>query len=96
MLGWRRGKLVRVWRGEDGRLMQQVSPAAVLILLALFAVRFVVLHLAGGDPTGDRPVRWAITLTDLLLGIAVGMVIFTRVEVFVRARALRRTGAGLG
>ncbi|HEX5258217.1 MAG TPA: CcdC protein domain-containing protein, partial [Sphingomicrobium sp.] len=39
MLGWHRGKLIRIERNDDGELRQQASPLAMLLLVALIVLK---------------------------------------------------------
>lgn len=90
-LGWRRGKLNSIYHEPDGRLMHRVSPLAVLLLLGLMILRFIILRGLGGDPAQPHPVMAAVIATDALMGLAVGTVVFTRVEMYLRAKALLRS-----
>lgn len=89
-LGWRRGKMIRIWRDDStGEPMQQASPAAMAFLLGVIAVRYMVrayFRVSPGDGGAMDP--RALIATDALLTFAIGLVIATRAELFLRARRL--------
>jgi hypothetical protein len=91
-LGWHRGKMMalRIDR-ETGILWQTPSFASFLLIVAVIALRLVVKDVFGGDPTRPGFAHWAVALTDLLMGVAVGVIVFTRVELLLRARKLVRS-----
>lgn len=83
-LGWWRGKLMRVAVDpETHELSQTVSPAALLFIVALIAVRMgsraMAVEMAGPGSTG------LMAATDILMAFALGFIAFQRVEIFVRA-----------
>lgn len=82
--GWHRGKTMRIEVDPVTRtLSQKGSMAAVLVLLALFAVRFGMeaeshaLHL-----------KAAYIVTDALAAFALGLFSVMRVEMYLRAKRL--------
>lgn len=86
-LGWWRGKLMRVAVDpETHELSQTVSPAALLFIVALIAIRMgsraMAAQVAGPGPTG------LMAATDILLAFALGFIAFQRIEVFLRARRM--------
>jgi hypothetical protein len=88
VLGWHRGKLIRIERNaETGRLMQRASPLAMLLLLAI-----VVLKLGAraifGDTAAAHPGSGAMLLTDAFIGFALGLLSATRLELYLRARRI--------
>lgn len=87
-LGWHRGKLIGLRRDSGGRIHQQVSPAAILLLLGIVALRFLLQqHYGAGEP--GRPAPLAATMIgDGLLGLAAATIIATRIELALRVRAL--------
>jgi hypothetical protein len=93
-LGWRRGKMIRIWRdGSSGEPMQQASPAAMAFLLGVIAVRYLVRVYFGVAPgNGGALDPRALIATDALLTFAIGLVIATRAELFLRARRLLEAG----
>jgi hypothetical protein len=90
-LGWHRGKLIRIWRDErTGEPMQQASPAAMVFLLVVIAARYLVRAYFGvqsGSEANMSPS--ALIATDALLTFAIGLVIATRAELFLRMRSLQ-------
>jgi Protein of unknown function (DUF1453) len=83
-IGWQRGKTMRIEVDpETHTLSQKGSMVAVFILLGLFAVRFAseaeaqILHL-----------DFANLVTDALAALALGVFTLTRVEMYIRAKAL--------
>lgn len=82
-LGWQRGRLMHI--SVDPRthaLNQKASPAAMLFLVALIAIRMLGKGLLGAE--GVSPAM----LTDPLIAFALGMFTLTRVEMYLRARRL--------
>ena len=92
-LGWRNGKMIRIWRDETtGEPMQQASPVAMLFVLIVIGLRYVVrayFGVHGGDDPETMDPR-ALIATDALLTFAIGLVIATRTELFLRMRAVPR------
>lgn len=83
VLGWQRGKLMRISVDPaTGTLNQSASPAALLFLLVLVAIRSAAKTELGGN-AGD-----AALLTDILVAFALGLLTMQRVEMFLRARRL--------
>lgn len=83
-LGWWRGKLMRVAVDpETHELSQTVSPAALIFIVALIAIRSgsraMAVEMAGPGPAG------LMAATDILMAFALGFIAFQRVEVFIRA-----------
>jgi hypothetical protein len=88
VLGWHRGKLIRIERNaETGKLSQRASPVAMLLLGAL-----VVLKLGAraifGDSAAVHPSSGAMLLTDAFIGFALGLLSATRLELYLRARRI--------
>ncbi len=82
-VGWRRGKLMRIAVDPaTHRLNQQASPAALLLAVLLVAARQGLAREAAA--LGLDMLR----ATGLLLALMTGVVAATRVEMFLRARAL--------
>jgi len=88
LLGWQRGKLIDLRVGEGGKLYQRTSPLAVLLLLGIVALRMGARQLFGGVPGDPHPALAATLVTDALLGFALGLIVATRTELMLRARAL--------
>ena len=89
LLGWHRGKLMRIERDpETGQLTQSASPAALILLVAIIAVRFAARSYFEGQPTPGKLDANTLLVTDVLLCFAVAMIAMTRVEMGIRARAI--------
>lgn len=91
VIGWHRGKLIRIERNlETGELRQRASPLAMVLLLAL-----IVLKLGGrevfGETAAAHPTSGPMLLTDAFLGFALGLLSATRAELYLRARRLLET-----
>lgn len=86
-LGWWRGKLMHVAVDpETHELSQTVSPAALIFIVALIAVRAasrsMAAQMAGPGPGG------LMAATDVLMALALGFIAFQRIEVGLRARRM--------
>lgn len=90
-IGWHRGKLIKVWRDEaTGQMMQQASPAAMILLLAIIAIRYALRAYFGANPgTGGHMDPRTLLVTDALLAFAIGLIAVTRLELAMRTRSLR-------
>ncbi len=86
LLGWQRGRLMRIDVDPATQtLRQRASPAAMLFLLLLVAVRFG----ARGMVAAGAPLHLsALAVTDMLVAFALGLLVMQRVEMFLRARRL--------
>lgn len=83
-LGWQRGKMMHIHVDpETHALNQKASPAAVLFLIALIAVRSGARSFLGQTGTVSPAM-----LTDPLIAFALGMFTMTRVEMYLRAKRL--------
>jgi hypothetical protein len=92
LLGWHRGKLIRIERNsETGELMQRVSPMAIFLLLALVALKLGAKAIFG-DTAAAHPSSGAMLLTDAFIGFALGLLSATRLELFLRARRILLNG----
>jgi hypothetical protein len=87
-IGWQRGKLMRIHVDpETHTLNQRASPAAMLFIIALIAVRFGAREvLANGAGAGLH--LSAILVTNVLVALALGLFATTRLEMYLRARRL--------
>ncbi|MFM9827976.1 MAG: hypothetical protein ACKVOB_04410 [Sphingomonas sp.] len=85
-LGWQRGRLMRIEVDPVTQsLSQRASPAAMLFLLLLVAVRFGARSVV----TAGGPLHIsALVLTDTLVAFALGLLTMQRIEMFLRARRL--------
>ncbi|MEI9849699.1 MAG: CcdC protein domain-containing protein [Sphingomonas sp.] len=86
-LGWQRGRLMHISVDrETHAIRQKASPAAMLFLIGIIAVRYAAREAAilGGD-------TWHIdvmAVTDVLIAFALGLLSVQRLEMFLRARRL--------
>jgi membrane protein CcdC involved in cytochrome C biogenesis len=92
-VGWQRGRLTRIYLDPaTGILTSQASPAAVILIVALFAVRFgLKMWLGQSDTRGVQ----AVGAADALLLFGVGMIAVARIEMWIRCRRLMAAGAGI-
>jgi len=96
-VGWQRARWIRLHvegEGDNARVMMRQSPAALLLVMAIAGVRMVFKSATSGEggglgagPAAHLSVA-ALTLTDALLGFALGMIVAHRIELWRRARAL--------
>lgn len=88
-LGWQRGRTMRIAVDPaTGTLNQTGSPAALLFLVALIAIRSLARYEAGTH--GFNP----LLVSGILLSMALGLITATRVEMFVRGRRLLAQATG--
>lgn len=90
--GWWRGRLMHMdYDAAADLLTVRQSPAALLFLLALFAIRRLAGAEFGAGRTGVAGVLPASALlaSDALMGFALGAVAGQRIELWLRARRLR-------
>jgi len=86
-IGWQRGRMMKITVDPDTHaLNQQASPAAIIFLLALVAVRFALRE--GLSAEAEAWHLSAAFLTDVFVVFAFGLLAVTRVEMFIRARRL--------
>lgn len=85
LLGWQRGRMMRIAVDPDTHaLNQRGSPAALLFIVALVAAR------SGARIAVERG-GWGIdpfVVTDVLIAMALGLFAAMRVEMFLRGRRL--------
>jgi hypothetical protein len=86
-LGWQRGRFMHIAVDpETHSVSQRGSPAALLFLLALVAIR------AGARQVASYTEHWlhlgAMAVSDILIAFAIGLVTATRIEMYLRARRL--------
>jgi hypothetical protein len=85
VLGWQRGRMMRIAVDPDTHaLNQRGSPAALLFIVALIAAR------SGARVVVERG-GWGIdpfVVTDVLMAFALGLFAAMRVEMFLRGRRL--------
>ena len=88
-LGWQRGRFIHIERGADGGLTQKASPAALILLVVIIAIRYTVRAYFGASPDANGQMsEQALIATDALLLFAVGLIAMTRVELAIRARRI--------
>ena len=92
VLGWHRGKLIRIERNsETGELSQRASPLAMLLLLALIVLKLGARTIFG-DSAAAHPSSGAMLLTDAFIGFALGLLSATRLELYLRGRRILMNG----
>ncbi|WP_246348618.1 CcdC protein domain-containing protein [Sphingomonas aerophila] len=85
-LGWQRGKLMRITVDPETHALNQTgSPAAMLFILAIIAVRSGARYALEGDNFLHLN---AFAVTDMLVALALGLFTAQRIEMFLRARRL--------
>ena len=87
VVGWHRGKLIRIERNESGELRQQASPIAMLLLVALIVLKLGARAMFG-EAAATQPGSGAMLLTDAFIGFALGMLSATRVELYLRGKRI--------
>ena len=88
VLGWHRGKLIRIDRDrETGELRQKASPLAMLLLIALIVLKLGARAIFG-ETAATQPGSSAMLLTDGFIGFALGVLSATRLELYLRAKQL--------
>jgi hypothetical protein len=89
IVGWYRGKTMRITVDpETHAVNQSASPIAMLLLLAVFGLRYGLRFVLQEEAS-----TWGVTLnllTDAPLLFVVAMFALTRVEMFIRAQRLLR------
>lgn len=82
-LGWQRGRMMHiVVDPETHAIRQKASPAAMLFLLGLIAVRYIA-RIEGAAWHVD-----VMAVTDVLIAFALGMLSAQRIEMYLRAKRL--------
>jgi hypothetical protein len=90
-LGWQRGRLTRIsLNPETGVLTSQASPAAVIMILVLFAARYALRFWIGQSAQKEV----VILATDALVLFSAALILVTRLEMWLRCRRLIAAGAG--
>ena len=87
LIGWHRGKLIRIERNEAGELRQQASPIAMLLLVGLIVLKLGARAIFG-EAAATQPGSGAMLLTDAFIGFALGMLSATRVELYLRGKRI--------
>ena len=92
VLGWHRGKLIRIERNAaPGQVMQRASPVAMLLLIALIVLKLGARAIFG-ENAAAQPGSGAMLLTDAFIGFALGLLSATRLELYLRARSIIGNG----
>ena len=82
--GWQRGRMMTISVDPDThQLNQRASPAALLFIVALIVVRSGARELLAGG--GGALHLNAMTLTDALIALALGLFAAQRLEMYLRA-----------
>jgi hypothetical protein len=85
-LGWKRAKLTHIGRNEKGDLIIRHSAAAMILLVAVIALRqFARYEMVAAGPSHAEWLGWA---SDALMGFALGSILTFRGELWLRARAI--------
>lgn len=86
-IGWQRGRMMTITVDpETHNLNQQASPAAMILLVGLVAVRYGLRSVLT-EEAGALHITVNF-ITDAFVVLAVGLLTVTRVEMFLRARKL--------
>jgi NAD/NADP transhydrogenase beta subunit len=86
-IGWYRGRMMTITVDPATHdLNQQASPAALIFLVALVAVRYALRE--GLSAEAQAWHLSAAFLTDVFVVFAMGLLSVTRLEMFIRARRL--------
>lgn len=86
-LGWWRARFTNIAVDpETHELTSRASPLGMLVILAVFAIRFGVRAYA--QQNGKALGVWAAAIPDALLVMSVGLVCAGRLEIFLRASKL--------
>lgn len=92
LAGWQRGRMIRIEHDPaTGKLMQQASPAAMVLLVAIIIGRFAARAYFGASPAAAGAAGMdprTLMITDVMLAFAVGLLGVTRIELFLRARRI--------
>lgn len=93
LLGWQRGRMMRIEVDPDTHaLNQRASPAAIVFLVVIIAVRAATRGMA---TQGAGPLHLnALVVTDLLVVMAFGLLSAQRAEMYLRAKRLLAAARG--
>ncbi len=88
LAGWYRGRLIGIHRDPDsGELRQKASPVAMLLLVAIVALKLGAREIFG-ETAASQPNSAAMLMTDAFIGFALGLLSATRIEMYMRAKRL--------
>lgn len=82
-VGWKRAKLTHIGRNAQGDLVIRHSAAAMMLLVAVVALRQVARY-----EMMQADAAWLGLASDALMGFALGSIVTFRGELWLRARAL--------
>jgi len=86
-IGWQRGRMMHIEVDPETHVLnQKASPAAILFVIILIALRLGTR--AAAQASGSYLHLNAMAATDLLIAFALGLFVTQRVEMFLRARRL--------
>jgi hypothetical protein len=92
-IGWQRGRLTRINLDPDtGILTSKASPAAVVLILAIFGLRYGLNAWLAENPYKGA---LAVEVADALLLFGVGVLGVARIEMWLRCKRLIAGGAGI-
>jgi len=92
-IGWQRGRLTRInLDPETGILTSKASPAAVVLILAIFGLRYGLNAWLLQNPHKGA---LAVDAADALLLFGVGALGVARIEMWIRCKRLIAAGAGI-
>ena len=88
-IGWQRGRAMHIAVDPDTHALNQTSsPLALLLLVALIAIRSVLR--AAADLGGSSWHLDAVLITDCLVAFALGLLTLQRLEMYLRGLRLLR------
>lgn len=85
--GWQRGKMITIHKEADGTLKAQASPIGILIIVGV-----LILRRASQGYLEDHAADWHVNplaIFEAFMLFAAGMVVFQRVEMWIRANRIR-------
>lgn len=88
--GWWRGKMVTIEKEPDGSLKAQASPLGLILIVALLLSRQALRPWLEANAAG-----WhinALAIQDAFMLFVVGMIVFQRIEMYIRARRVLAGG----
>jgi len=91
ILGWWRGKTVDIHRDpQTNLLMAQASPLGLVIIFAFVGVRLALREYIAAN--ADAWHISLVTLSDAFILFAVGLIVVSRLEMWIRAKGIAETG----
>ena len=88
--GWWRGRMVTIEKEPDGSLKAQSSPLGLILIVALLVSRQAARPWLEAN-AADWHVN-ALAIQDAFMVFVVGMIVFQRIEMFIRARRVLAGG----